>query len=215
MEAMAVGAAVILAHKIGFGPMVTMAQMQKLRPLNFGMRCLNLPLEKRVVIEQIGRFDAQDAAAVSRYMREHAGLTRMTEEYADLYREALSKAPGPEASVSDEVDRYAQALIRQAEKSRGVLSTHRSVQVRLGGRRAFQYLMKTGRKIRKGIKKIAGGGGPARPKAPAGSPLPSPDLTCHAEFKSRLKSVDELLTKIALAEKILFEIAMRKERRAR
>ena len=49
LEAMAVGAAVILCDEAGSGPMVTTQELDRLRAFNFGLRTLRRPLEAGVL----------------------------------------------------------------------------------------------------------------------------------------------------------------------
>ena len=75
LEAMAVGAAVVLCDTPGLGPLVTSAEVAELRPWNFGARLLREPLDPEGIVRQVQRYDAADASAVSRYIREQADLS--------------------------------------------------------------------------------------------------------------------------------------------
>ena len=55
LEALSVGAAVILCDAGGVGPMVTSRDFDKLRPLNFGIRTLNEPLHPDILVREIKR----------------------------------------------------------------------------------------------------------------------------------------------------------------
>src|SRR5262245_14502833 len=74
LEAMAVGAAVVLAEVVGIGPMVTAERFDELREANFGLRALWSPVSAEAVARQVARYDAADAALVSRRVRAVAGL---------------------------------------------------------------------------------------------------------------------------------------------
>ena len=91
LEAMAVGSAVVLCDARGLGPMVTRAQVAHLRRWNFGMRTLTSALDPRLIGEEMARYRADDAAEVSRYVRQAAGLDRCVEELVDLYREVIAE----------------------------------------------------------------------------------------------------------------------------
>jgi hypothetical protein len=91
LEAMAVGAAVVLCDMFGSGPLVTTAEFERLRRLNFGMRSLDRPIDAEVLSREIERYDAADAAEVSRRVRESAGLDSLVEEIIDLYREVIAE----------------------------------------------------------------------------------------------------------------------------
>ncbi|HEV7588089.1 MAG TPA: glycosyltransferase [Longimicrobium sp.] len=91
LEAMAVGAAVVLCDAAGAGPMVTTANLDRLRPLNFGVRTLNEPATPDVLAREIARYDPADAAAVSRRVRETAGTGALVDELVALYREVVAE----------------------------------------------------------------------------------------------------------------------------
>ncbi|HEV7787173.1 MAG TPA: glycosyltransferase [Thermoanaerobaculia bacterium] len=92
LEALAVGAAVVLCDIEGLGPMVTLAQLEELRWWNFGRRALGNPLVPDLVLRQIERYDAADAVAVCRRVRETAGLDLALERLVQLYESVLAEA---------------------------------------------------------------------------------------------------------------------------
>jgi glycosyltransferase involved in cell wall biosynthesis len=89
VEALAVGAAVILCDVGGSGPLVTSANCEELRRLNFALRALRHPVYAEEIAEQIDRFDARDAARVTRWVRREADVERALDQLETLYREAL------------------------------------------------------------------------------------------------------------------------------
>jgi hypothetical protein len=89
LEAMAVGAAVVLCDVAGAGPMVTTANLDRLRPLNFGMRALREPATREAIAREIARYDPADAAEVSRRIRAGAGSDALVDELVALYREVI------------------------------------------------------------------------------------------------------------------------------
>ena len=91
LEAMAVGAAVVLCDMFGSGPMVTTGELERLRRLNFGMRSLREPIDAEVIGREIARYDAADATEVSRRIRATAGLDALAEEIIELYREVIAE----------------------------------------------------------------------------------------------------------------------------
>jgi hypothetical protein len=93
MEAMAVGTAVILCDYSGVGPMVTSAEFDELRPLNFGFAALREPLRREPLIREIARYDADDAAAVRDMIRSKAGLTPAVAALVGTYRDVISEGP--------------------------------------------------------------------------------------------------------------------------
>lgn len=91
LEAMAVGAAVVLCDAAGAGPMVTTGNLDRLRPLNFGIRTLAEPATPEALSREIARYDPRDAAAVSRRVRERAGTDALVDELVDLYRAVIAE----------------------------------------------------------------------------------------------------------------------------
>ncbi|MCW5314064.1 glycosyltransferase [Nostoc sp. KVJ3] len=90
LEAMAVGCAVILCDYRGAGSMVTASEMSQLRRFNFGIRTLQEPVHPDVLVREITRYDSDDAAEVSRRIRETTGLNATVNEIVALYREAIA-----------------------------------------------------------------------------------------------------------------------------
>lgn len=89
LEAMAAGTAVVLCDAVGIGPMVSSALIGDLRLRNFGRTTLNFPLSAKVVFEQINRYNADDAAQVSRKIRSEASLEQTLPSIINLYKEAI------------------------------------------------------------------------------------------------------------------------------
>lgn len=135
LEALAVGASVVLCGQHGVGPLVTGENLSRLRDLNFGHRALQKPLEPEAVLRELERYDAADAAAVSERIRATAGRERMVAALLDLYREAIEEnaAGRPDA---EEEGRAAAAYLRwlalQLQHEEVVM--HSSATVRLRNR---------------------------------------------------------------------------------
>jgi hypothetical protein len=91
IEALAVGAAVVLCDAAGCGSMVAGADLARLRSLNFGFRTLDRPLSPAAVGAEIARYDAEEAMRVSSSMRQVAGLDRAVARYLDLYERILAE----------------------------------------------------------------------------------------------------------------------------
>jgi Glycosyltransferase Family 4 len=106
IEALAVGAAVVLCDAASCGPMVTSGELGRLRPLNFGFRTLDQPLSAAAVGTQIARYDREDAARVSALMRQTAGLDEALARYLDLYGQILAEH---RAGAADAVDGVAES----------------------------------------------------------------------------------------------------------
>jgi hypothetical protein len=97
LEAMAVGTAVILCDSAGAGPLVTTTNLRRLRPLNFGMRALGEPVTAAGLMREIARYDANDAAQVSREVRATASRDALLDDLCALYEAVIAeqRALGP------------------------------------------------------------------------------------------------------------------------
>jgi hypothetical protein len=91
LEALAVGAAVLLLDTVGVGEMVTTANMEKMRLLNFGIRALQNPTDPVVIARQIERYDSSDATRVSSWIRQTAGMDGALDRLVALYGEVLEE----------------------------------------------------------------------------------------------------------------------------
>jgi hypothetical protein len=90
IEALAVGAAVIVCDFDGVGPLVSTANVDELRALNFGYRAQTEPHEVEAVLRQIDRFNPDDALAVSARIRATAGLDLAVDAIERAYRQAIA-----------------------------------------------------------------------------------------------------------------------------
>ncbi|HUK88647.1 MAG TPA: glycosyltransferase [Terriglobales bacterium] len=103
LEAMAVGAAVVLCDFAGAGPMVTSSNFDRLRAVNFGEAALTNPLRARALRPELARYDPADAAAVSRRVRHEASLQAAGETwlalYAQIIEESSRRQPDPQAEL--------------------------------------------------------------------------------------------------------------------
>ena len=91
LEALAVGAAVVLCDAVGSGPLVTTGELPRLRRLNFGVRALAGDLRPETLAAEISRYDPRDAAEVSRHIRATADRGRAVDEVVELYREVVAE----------------------------------------------------------------------------------------------------------------------------
>lgn len=91
LEALAVGAAVVLCDAVGSGPMVTTREVARLRRLNFGVRALQTEVCADSLAREISRYDASDAAEVSRRVRADADQGCAFDEIVSLYREIIEE----------------------------------------------------------------------------------------------------------------------------
>lgn len=91
LEALAVGAAVILCDYQGLGPMVDSEQFDRLRDLNFGHRTLSNQLSPDLIAKEIEKYNPADAAEVSRRTRSSASLDSMMNDLLELYAEVIAE----------------------------------------------------------------------------------------------------------------------------
>src|SRR5205085_7743408 len=91
-----------LCDKKGVGPMVTSGELDRLQPLNFGLRTLHEPLHADAVERQIVRYDAEEAAKVSRLVRANAGANAVVDQIVSLYREIITENTKIESSLDEE-----------------------------------------------------------------------------------------------------------------
>src|SRR5215212_12094169 len=98
LEALAVGACVVVYWWRRLGPLVTSDAIEKLRRDNFGMRSMgprSTPEEfGRDVGAALARYDASDAARVSERVRADAGRKRLVAEFVELYQSVIEEHAG-------------------------------------------------------------------------------------------------------------------------
>jgi glycosyl transferase family 4 len=91
LEALAVGTAVVLCDATGAGPLVGSADLDRLRPLNFGIRTLRHPVAADYLASQIERYDAADAAEASQRIRASAGIEEAVDRLVEIYDRVLAE----------------------------------------------------------------------------------------------------------------------------
>jgi Glycosyltransferase Family 4 len=95
LEALAVGAAVVVQCARSTGPMVTSGELERLLPLNFGIRAMRHPPTAealaRELAAEVARYDAADAAEVSRRVRQLSDSERAVDQLVTLYREVIEE----------------------------------------------------------------------------------------------------------------------------
>lgn len=114
LEAMATGCAVIVADRAGLGGMVTSDNVQALRPLNFGLRTLQqAPIDADRIVGELDRYDADDAAKVSRWVRANAAMDPAIDQWIRTYEEVRSAwavGVGPTHEMQVATARYLRTL---------------------------------------------------------------------------------------------------------
>jgi hypothetical protein len=123
IESMATGTAVILCDTKKIGQMVMIDEVEKLRPWNFGRRCLKHSLEPERIISEIRRYNPDDAFAVSRYIRKNANLPIALEQYLSLYNEVILEASHLSAQDIDDSAEYPLSFFQRIAdlKDRGIV----------------------------------------------------------------------------------------------
>jgi len=103
IEALATGCAVILCDSAGVGPMVSSADFERLRRLNFGIRALRRPIAPASLETELDRYDPADAALVSRQLRAVAGSETALDALIACYEQVLEEhrgaPPDPDAEL--------------------------------------------------------------------------------------------------------------------
>jgi hypothetical protein len=101
IEAMAVGCAVVVADTSGLAGMVDSTNVQRLRRLNFGVRTMQADrVTDASVAAALGRYDAQDAATVSAFIRSDADFDAAVGRLLEIYHQACSEPPSPGVAAS-------------------------------------------------------------------------------------------------------------------
>jgi hypothetical protein len=91
LEAMATGAAVILASPAGLGPLVTTTNFDRLRSINFAIRALTQPCDPPLIGAEIDRYDPVEALLVSEKVGQTAGLDAAGDTFVALYEDVLTR----------------------------------------------------------------------------------------------------------------------------
>jgi hypothetical protein len=91
LEAMATGAAVILAGPAGLGPLVTSRNFDRLRSINFAIRALTQPCDPLLIGAEIDRYDPVETMLVSEQVLRTAGLHQAIDTFVALYEGILAQ----------------------------------------------------------------------------------------------------------------------------
>lgn len=86
LEAMSTGTSVVLCDSLGLGPIVTTENFDQLRALNFGLRALARPVQADLILEEVSRYNADDAASVCELIRNSASHEQVIDELVKIYR---------------------------------------------------------------------------------------------------------------------------------
>ena len=131
LEALAVGTAVVICGPWGVGPMVTARELPQLRRLSFGPRAWREPFDPEDLAAEIGRYDAADAAEVSRQVRATAGVDILLEELIGLYQEVVAEQrAAPRPVLDDELAAAATYIGEWSTQWRDILHRERREDIR-------------------------------------------------------------------------------------
>ena len=119
IEAMASGAAVIVCDQAGMGPLVTSANVEDLRRLNFGVRALREPVTVASLVREIARYDATDAALVARHIRATAPLDLALDRWIETYEEVIAEHRASPRGDPDVELRIAASYLRRFQPNTG------------------------------------------------------------------------------------------------
>jgi hypothetical protein len=121
LEALAVGASVVVYWYRRLGPVVTLEGLARLRLDNFGMRSMgprSTPEEfGRDVAGALARYDAREAARVCEVVRAEAGRERFVAEFVGLYESVIEEHAG-RARDEDAEARAAASYLRSLSLSK-------------------------------------------------------------------------------------------------
>lgn len=131
LEAMAVGAAVVLCDATGMGPMVTIAEFERLRALNFGVRALSHPLDAERLAYEIERYDPADAAEVSRRIRAEASRDAALDELIELYAEVIAEYGALDHAACNPADEEGRAMAAYLGRLKSEIAAHGAATIRL------------------------------------------------------------------------------------
>ncbi|HXF40462.1 MAG TPA: glycosyltransferase [Blastocatellia bacterium] len=112
LEALAVGASVILWDAGKSGPMVTTQNFGNLRTLNFGIRTLRNNATAAALSREIARFDSTDAEKVSKRIRAEAGREQALDKLISIYHEVLAEYQGTQVDDARSELQAASAYLR-------------------------------------------------------------------------------------------------------
>jgi hypothetical protein len=118
IEALATGCAVIVCHERP-GPLVTSLNMEVCRQWNFGLRLALSPLSAESVRREIREYDAKDAAAVCRFVRERCGFVEAVSAYERLYADVIAdEKPSERDGETMNLERLLLALSESSDRCR-------------------------------------------------------------------------------------------------
>lgn len=95
LEALAVGTAAVVADALGMGGLVTPANFDRLRRLNFGVRTMQGgPPTEASVRTAVSGYDPHDIQTLRGIVRAQASLDSVADQWVTLYQEVIAEATG-------------------------------------------------------------------------------------------------------------------------
>jgi hypothetical protein len=95
LEAATVGCAVVVGDGRGFAGLLTGANLDAWRRLNFGAGLLSRPMTAEALREAVAGYDPADAARITARLRAEATADDYAARHVALYRSAMAEAPVP------------------------------------------------------------------------------------------------------------------------
>jgi hypothetical protein len=99
LEALCCGCAVIVCDSRGVAGFVTSHNFDSLRAMNFGLRSLAEPITVDRCVQEIDRYDPDDASRVTARARVDADLGKLLDQFETLYDDVLTGARRPSVTA--------------------------------------------------------------------------------------------------------------------
>ena len=131
--------------------MVTASNFEQLRPLNFGIRALCEPLNADLIVREINRYNAEDAARVAQIVRKTAGPELVVATLVGLYEAVIDENRQSGGCKAADEGRAAAEYLRQLKID---MASHGAASLRLRARlERVPWLGKLGLKL---VRRITG-----------------------------------------------------------
>jgi hypothetical protein len=124
LEAMAAGCAVIVVDGRGLAGLVTRENVAPWRENNFGLRTLSRPIAAETIGAEIGRYDADDARAISEFVRAQSSLDGYIDRLEHIHRALIDGAHAAPIDTRSLPEAMARAFRALADAREGQLQEH-------------------------------------------------------------------------------------------
>jgi glycosyltransferase involved in cell wall biosynthesis len=149
LEALAVGCSVIVADRVGCGPLVTFRDLEWMRTCNFGVRLLQHPHAVDWYRAQIAAYDREDAARVSGWIRQHATLDLAVDRLLQIYQRVLdergeltSVRSSGEADAQRSAARHLASIVARLKQSENLAREVAGLTQEIASEQALQTTLK-------------------------------------------------------------------------